>query len=180
MENVRDIVAQGFGIVGLVIIVLSFQCKKNSRFFLMQGIGSLMFTINFLLILPTAWGGAFFNLCNLLRGMLFLKNAKKVWKLVTVEVAYSACFVFSVWLNPAPLQIALVATVCIALLTHSVFMWLGNPKHIRYCQIGFASPSWIIHNIFNFSLGGLLCECFNIISSVIYLIRIKREEKLNK
>ena len=48
--NTIDIIAQGFGIIGLCIIVYSFQCRKNSGFFLMQGVGSLMFFINFLLI----------------------------------------------------------------------------------------------------------------------------------
>jgi len=171
----KDIIAQSFGIVGLVIIVLSFQCKKNSRFFLMQGIGSLMFSLNFLMI--GAWGGAFFNLCNLFRGTLFLKNAKKVWKLIAVEAAYTSCFIFSVFLNSDPFQIFLSAVPCAALLANSIFMWIGNPKHIRYCQITFMSPSWIIHNIFNISIGGLICECFNMVSSAVYLIRIKREEK---
>ena len=66
-----EIIAQSLGIVGLVIIVLSFQCKKNSRFFLMQGVGSFMFFMNFILI--NAVGGALFNLCNLARGLLFLE-----------------------------------------------------------------------------------------------------------
>ena len=171
----KDIIAQAFGIVGLIIIVLSFQCKQNSRFFLMQGLGSLMFSVNFLLI--GAWGGAFFNLCNLLRGTLFLKNAKKLWKLIVIEIAYALCFVFSVCINSDPVQIILAAIPCAALIANSVFMWLGNPKHIRYCQISFMSPAWIIHNIFNLSVGGLLCECFNMVSSAIYLIRIKREQK---
>ena len=56
----KAIVAQIFGIIGLVTIVLSFQCKKNSLFFLMQGVGSFMFFLNFILI--GAYGGAFFNI----------------------------------------------------------------------------------------------------------------------
>ena len=167
----RNVIAQGFGIIGLVIIVLSFQFKKNSRFFLMQGLGSLMFSINFLLI--GAWGASFFNLCNLLRGTLFLKNAQKKWKLVLVEIAYAVCFVFSIFLNPSPDQIILAAIPCVALLVNSVYMWRGNPKQIRYCQIFLASPAWIIHNIFNFSLGGIVCESFNIVSSIVYLFRMR-------
>lgn len=173
-----DIIAQGFGIIGLVIIVLSFQCKKNSAFFLMQGFGSLMFVVNFGLI--GAWGGALFNLCNLVRGALFSKNSNKVWKLVAVEIAYAACFAFSVVLDHSPQQIILVALPCAALLANSIFMWIGNPKHIRYCQIAFASPAWIIHNIFNLSIGGLLCESFNMVSSAIYLIRTRTDSDNNK
>ncbi len=168
-----DIIAQGFGIIGLVIIVLSFQCKRNSIFFLMQGLGSLMFVVNFGLI--KAWGGALFNLCNLLRGSLFSVNSKKAWKLAVVEAAYAVSFAFSVYLDHSVRQVILVALPCIALLANSVFMWIGNPKHIRYCQIAFASPAWIIHNIFNLSIGGLLCESFNMVSSAIYLIRTRAD-----
>ncbi len=171
----KDIIAQIFGIIGLIIIVLSFQCKKNRTFFLMQGSGSLMFSINFLLI--GAWGGSLFNLCNLLRGTLFSRNPGKVWKLAVIEAAYALCFLFSVYLNPTPVQILLAAIPCTALLVNSVYMWRGNPIKIRYNQIFMASPAWIIHNIFNFSLGGLVCESFNIVSSIVYLIRLRWEKK---
>ena len=170
-----EFIAQGFGIIGLIIIVLSFQFKKNSSFFLLQGTGSFMFFLNFILI--GAWGGALFNLCNLLRGLLFLKNAKKVWKLAVVEVAYSACFIFSVIMDHSPWQIFLVALPCIALIIMSVFMWKGNDKHIRLCQITCSSPAWIVHNIFNLSVGGLVCECFNIVSSIIYIVRLRIQDK---
>mgnify|MGYP003397639188 FL=1 len=168
----NDIIPQIFGIIGLCIIVLSFQFKKNTTFFLLQGVGSFMFFLNFLLI--GAYGGALFNLCNLLRGLLFMKNAKKPYKLFIVELAYTVCFAFSVYLDHSLKQIILVAIPFTALVIISVFMWLGNSKHIRICQISCSSPGWIIHNIFNLSVGGLICECFNIISSVIYLVRLKK------
>ena len=167
------IIAQTFGIVGLVIIVLSFQCKKNSLFFLMQGVGSFMFFLNFIMI--GAYGGAFFNLTNLLRGLLFMKDAKKKWKLALVEVAYTACFAFSVYMNHGIWDIVLVALPFSALLICSVLMWLGNAKHIRYFQVAYMSPTWIVHNIFNFSLGGLICECFNMVSSIIFCLRTRKE-----
>lgn len=167
-----NIISQIFGIVGLCIIVLSFQFKKNSTFFMFQSIGSLMFFINFFMI--GAYGGALFNLCNLLRGILFMKNAKRPWKLFVVELTYTLSFAFSVYLDHSLKQIILVAIPCVALLIISVFMWLGNPKHIRICQISCSSPGWIVHNIFNLSVGGIICECFNIISSIIYLVRLRK------
>ena len=173
-----EFIAQAFGIIGLVIIVLSFQFKKNSSFFLLQGTGSFMFFLNFILI--GAWGGALFNLCNLLRGLLFLKDAKKPWKLAVVEASYAICFVVSVIMDHAPWQIFLVSLPCVALIIMSVFMWKGNSKHIRWCQITCSSPAWIVHNIFNLSIGGLVCECFNIISSIIYLIRLGVEKKASQ
>lgn len=168
----RDIIAQGLGIVGLFIIVLSFQFKKNSHFFLLQGAGSFMFFLNFILI--GAWGGAMFNLCNLIRGLVFMKDPQKPWKLAVVELAYASSFAFSVYLDHSPKQIILVALPCVALLIMSYFMWKANPKHIRICQIACSSPGWIVHNIFNLSIGGLICETFNMVSSFIYLLRLRQ------
>lgn len=169
-----DIVAQGFGIIGLFIIVYSFQCKKNSGFFLMQGIGSFMFFINFLLI--GAYAGAFFNLTNLVRGLLFRKDGKKRWKIALTITLYTLCFAFSVYLirNNA-FMIFISALPYITLVIMSVLMWQGNGRHIRIFQFSLMSPSWIVHNIYNFSLGGIICECFNMVSSVIALIRYKKE-----
>lgn len=171
-------IAQTAGIIGMAIIIASFQCKSNKVFFLMQGTGSSMFVINFLLI--GAFGGAFFNFANLVRGLLFSKNSTKKWKLALVEALYVVCFAVSCFLNSNPWQILLTAIPCVGLLIISVFMYQGEPRRIRYAQIACSSPAWIVHNIFNFSLGGLICECFNMVSSAIFLIRDKKSASNQK
>lgn len=172
VPGITDIIAQAFGIIGMIIIISSFQCRSNKTFFLMQGTGSSMFVINFLLI--GAFGGAFFNFANLIRGLLFSKNSTRKWKLALVEALYIVCFAVSCFLNSDPWQIVLTSIPCIGLLIISIFMYQGEPRRIRYAQIACSSPAWIIHNIFNFSLGGLICECFNMVSSAIFLIREKK------
>ena len=172
--STTEIVAQVFGIIGLVVIVSSFQCKKNGDFFILQGVGSLAFVLNFLLI--SAYAGALFNLTNLVRGLLFSKEDKKVWKLVLVVALYTACFVFSTilaWDNWFMIFIAFLPYVTLVVM--SVLMWGANGKHIRYFQVILMSPAWIVHNIFNFSLGGILCESFNMVSSLVSLIRYRKE-----
>ena len=166
----KNIIAQIFGIIGLIIIVYSFQCKKNKNFFLMQGTGSFMFFLNFLLI--GAYAGALFNLTNLVRGILFAKDGKKLWKLVVTILLYTFCYIFSlqfIWGNGFMIFISTLPYVTLVIM--SVLMWLGNGNHIRIFQFTLMSPSWIVHNIFNFSLGGILCESFNMVSVVVYFIR---------
>lgn len=172
--DLKDIISQAFGLLGLVIIVMSFQCKKNRNFFLLQGVGSFMFFINFILI--SAYAGALFNLTNLVRGLLFSKEDKKIWKLVSVIACYTACFIFSAALIWGDwFMIFISALPYVTLVIMSVLMWLGNGKHIRYFQVTLMSPSWIIHNIFNFSLGGILCESFNMISTIISFMRYGKD-----
>ena len=70
----KEIIAQAFGLIGLVIIVASFQCKKNRNFFIMQGVGSFAFVINFLLI--NAYAGALFNLTTSYEASFFQRKIR--------------------------------------------------------------------------------------------------------
>lgn len=173
-----ELVAQGFGTVGLVIMVLSFQFKKNRTLFIMQSTAALCYVLNFLLI--GAWAGSLFNLCVLFRGILFMKNSEKRWKLITVEGIMIGSYVFSLFLDHRPIQIALVSLVLVGLVSSTYFMWQGASKRIRYCQICCTSPFWIAHNIFNFSPPGIICECFNMVSSAIFLVRQRKTAKSNE
>lgn len=174
--GVIDIIAQIFGIIGLIIIVFSFQAKTNRNFFLMQGIGSFMFFINFIMI--GAYAGALFNLTNLVRGLLFSKEDKKPSKLIITVLLYTLCMVFSlffIWGDWFGVFISLLPYI--ALVIMSVLMWLGNATHIKIFQFFIMSPSWIVHNIFNFSLGGIICESLNMVSVVVAFARYRKYNK---
>ncbi len=167
-------VAQTFGIFGLIVIVSSFQFKENKKFFILQGLGSLFFFINFILIGAVA--GALFNLTNFVRGTLFSKNTKKLWKLIVVLTLYTACFIFSLFSIKGEYFKIFIATIpYLALFFMSICMWNGNGKIIRYSQIIYMSPAWIIYNIFNLTIGGLICEVTNMVSSLVALIRHRKK-----
>ena len=169
----RELVGQLFGMIGLVIIVLSFQCKKNKLFFVMQGTGSMAFVINFLLI--GAYAGAMYNFVNLIRGLLFSKEDKKLWKLILVNVLYTASYLISLVIILGDwFMIFISAIPYAALIVMSIFMWMNNGKHKRYFQMTIMSPSLIVYNSFNFSLGGILCESIAIISSIVALVRFRK------
>ena len=172
--EIKEIIGQIFGIFGLLLFVLSFQCKNSRKLVLVQGIGGMMFFINFILI--EAYGGALFNLTILVRGLLYAKKDGKLWKPVVVELMFTLAYVYSlILLNGDVLQIVLTTLPYISLLIMSVLMWVENGKMIRYFQIGMLSPAWLIHNIFNFTLGGILAEVFNMISAIVSLVRFKKD-----
>ena len=169
-----EITAQIFGIFGLIFSVISYQKKNNRQFFIMQGLAGLMFFINYALI--GAVSAASFNMVNLIRGALFSKKEPKMWKLVIITAAYLVCYIVGLWLiigNPFQIFLSTLVFVPIELMT--VLMWKGNGRHIRYAQFFVSSPSWLIHNIFNFTLGGILCEVFMMTSVVISFIRFGKD-----
>ncbi len=169
----KEIIGQIFGIIGLFIFVMSFQCKNSKKLVFVQGIGGFMFFINFLLI--GAYGGALFNLTILIRGLLYTKKDEKIWRPLIVELLFTVAYAYSlslVWGDAV--QIVITTLPYISLLVMSILMWKENGKTIRRFQIFALSPAWIIHNIINFTPGGLLTELLNVISSVISLVRFKK------
>ncbi|MBE7028290.1 MAG: YgjV family protein [Ruminococcaceae bacterium] len=169
--ELKEIIGQIFGIFGLLMFVSSFQCKNSKKLVFVQGIGGLMFFINFLLI--GAYGGALFNLTILIRGLLYIKK-DKIWKPLIVEILFTLAYVYSlVLIKDDILQIVLTTLPYLSLLVMSALMWKENGKSIRVFQVGALSPSWLIHNIFNFTLGGILAEVFNMISAIVSLLRFK-------
>lgn len=169
-----DMIAQTFGIFGMLLAMISFQCKRNTRFFLLQALSGLLFSVNFLMI--GAIGGALCNAANVVRGALFSKSDRVKWKLVFNLVMYFSCMVVSVitvWGDPK--QMILTMLTITASMASTASMWTGNGAFIRKIQFFCSSPLWLIHNCFNFSLGGILCETFNMISVVVSFIRYGKE-----
>lgn len=160
--------------VALLFAVLSFQEKSNKRFLIKQGLAGLFFFVNFLLV--GAISAALFNLVNLVRGAMFSKNSRSLVALIVTEGLYIACFMFSltqIWGNV--FQIFLSSLTFAAMVLMTLLMWMGNGKHIRYFQLFFVSPAWMVNNIFNFSLGGILCELLNVISIIVSFVRYGRD-----
>ena len=169
-----NLIAQGFGIIGMLFAFLSYQQKKNNVFFIMQALVGVAFAINFGLI--GAVSGMLFNLAGILRGFLFRKSDRVMWKLIAVEVAFSACVAVSlVFYTTGALQIILSLLTYIGLAVGTYVMWTGSGKNIRYVQLFLVSPTWMVYNIVNFTLGGILAETFNMSSAIISFIRYGKD-----
>ncbi len=173
----KQIIAQTIGIIACTVAVLSFQCKKNKHLFLMQALSGLLFSVNYFLI--GAIPGMLFNLASLVRGTLLSKNGKKLWKVIFINVLMTVCFAYSVSLLAGDwLQIALSFLTFSGMFIMTVFMYKGNAKHIRYFQVAYASPSWLVYNVVNFTLGGIICEVFNMASVGVYFLRCRNDAKM--
>ena len=59
----------------------------------------------------------------------------------------------------------------VAQLIGTFAMWSQNGKTIRVLQLAAVSPLWLIHNVFVFSIGGIICEVFNLGSIIVSIIR---------
>ncbi len=169
-----NMIAQGFGLVGMAFAFWSFQRKENNAFFILQALCGVMFAINFGMI--GAVSGMLFNIAGILRGVLFRKSDRVMWKFFLVEIAFLACVLVSlIFYTKGALQIVLSLFTYVGLAVGTYVMWTGSGKNIRYVQLFLVSPSWLIYNVVNFTLGGILCETFNMVSTIISFIRFGKD-----
>ncbi len=164
---------QLIGYAGMLSAVLSFQCKKNRNFFICQTACGLFFALQFALL--GGWSGCLSNIFAILRGVAFAGGARwhRKWVLIGLEAAFLLCFVLSVTVFSEPVWIA--ALLFVAQGGGTLCMWTNDGKKIRLFQFFASSPIWLVHNtVYTFSLGGILCEAFNMISVIVSFIRFRK------
>lgn len=161
-----EIIAQIIGIVAMIINILSFQCKKNSNFFIVIGIGSLFFSISFLML--GAYVSAIYNIISIIRSSLTLNK-----RFYTKNSFYLLCVLYvagTIFAYDNPWSIVLF----VAQIVQTYTMWFKDGSIIRKSQYYFVSPVWVINNIIVFSIGGILCELFMMTSAFISYLRYRK------
>lgn len=173
--------AQAVGIAAMVICILAFQLKTAKGIVLMQAAGALLFVANFGLL--GQYAGALLNAVGCVRAVLLMKKEKwntdsNLW-LAILGVAYIACYVltFAVFGEEFTLRNAVIQ--CLPVLgmfcSHLAFR-SEEAAQVRKIFLA-SSVCWIIYNAIGFSIGGILCEAFNIVSIFIAMARLDRKTK---
>lgn len=170
-----EIAGQVISVVAMALIILSFQFKRRSVYYIMQISGNLFFAASFLLLGNVA--GCLMNAVGIVRGviMLALGSRRSVWALVLINALFVGGAVFAGTVGGD----GWACLISFAAQTSGTFsMWYGSDNAIRWVQLCAISPLWLINNTaISFSIGGIICEVFCMVSTVIYLIRVKKEKK---
>jgi hypothetical protein len=114
------------------------------------------------------------NMFNILRGWAF-GFAPQSWRRALVWIVMASYVGAAVFTYSPNDTLWVTALILVAQLANTVTMYIGNAKLIRLVQIAYISPAWMTSNIITFSIGGILCETFNIISSTVALFRFRKE-----
>ncbi len=161
-----EIIAQVISIVAMFMNIMSFQCKKNRNLFIMIGIGSLFFSVSFLML--GAYVSAIYNIISIIRSSLALNK-----KFFTKNSFYLLCVLYvvgTIFAYDNPWSIVLF----VAQIVQTYTMWFKDGSIIRKSQYYFVSPVWVVNNIIVFSIGGILCELFMMTSAFISYLRYRK------
>ena len=182
-----ETIAQIIGIFAAATNILSFQCKAKNKIILVQLFGGALFTVNFLLL--GAVTGAIMNVLAIVRAILFLcKDRLKISDralVIGLITAFLTVYVLTftvLGVEATARNLIVEALPVIGMSAATVSFSMKNGTAVRIIGITLSSPSWLIYNIFVFSIGAILCEAFSIVSIAIGICRhdIKRKPKVEK
>lgn len=163
--------AQLLGILGFICSVISFQQNTQKRIVFMQFLANICFAVHFYMI--GAYTGSILNGIAIVRSFVYCFKDKKWAASPLWMVLFSMAFVVSgIFTWESLLSLLPMASMVLS----SVAFGVKNPKYVRLISFP-CSPLWLIYNIVGGSVGGVLTECFAMISIIIGMLRFDRKKK---
>lgn len=160
-----NLLAQLIGFGGTVLTIIAYQQNKRKRILGCTVISAALFAIHYIIL--GAYTGAIMNVLAGTRSLVFMNNTKKwakskIWVVVFMLIYIVACIAtWDKWYSVLPL---------IAMLLTTVSNWFQSEKKIRFLTFP-SSPCWLVYNILNGSVAGIITEIFVMSSLIIAIIR---------
>ena len=167
--NTQLFIGQALGILATVITVISYQMNTKRSLLLVQTTATACTCLAYLFL--GAASGFALNIVCILRNVVFYfqKDSGKVHTVSALALALAMVVVGALsWQGPVSLLII------IALAANTIFMSFGNPQLLRQSVLG-TSSMILLYNVFVFSLGGIANEGLSIVSSVVGILRFRKE-----
>lgn len=179
-----EFTAQAIGILGMAMNVLSFQQKNRKKVIAFQFCGGALFAINFFML--GAVVGAIMNIIAVVRAIVYMNKERFHTDRVEWVYVFTALFFISYALTftvigkaPTPKNLIVEMLPIIGMIATTISFRLEGAREIR--RLGLISaPAWLIYNVFCFSLGGILCEIFGMVSIFIGMARYDIKKSKNE
>ena len=170
MSPTQLIIGQVLGIAATIITGISYQMNSKRSLLLVQTIATLCTCLAYLFL--GAASGFALNIVCIVRNVVFYfqKNTGK-GPLLTASLLALCMVVIGAFSWQGPVSLLII----VALAANTVFLSFGNPQLLRKSILG-TSTMVLLYNVFVFSLGGIANEALAIISSIVGIIRFRKEK----
>ncbi len=170
-----EVVAQVLSVIGMAFNIVSFQQKSQKGVIICQFFGSILFSLSYFFL--GAFIGALLNAIVLVRTIVFYLKDKThatspVWFVLFI-LSYCVCYllVFTVFAKPVtPQNLIIEVLPVVGLVAHS-YAYMKDTSAMYRKMSFICSPCWLVYNIVNFSIGGIICEIISIASIIVGLFR---------
>lgn len=161
-----DILIQLIGGLGILASIAAFQCRQHKYILGLRTLSEFIFAVQYLLL--GAYTGMAADLLGCLRNLVFTRQIaagkKTNGSILLFSLAFAA-FGLLTWEGPKSLL------VIFAKVLSTVAYGNKNPTVVRTIIL-LTSSSWLIYNIYVFSLAGILCEIVTLVSLIAGIIRM--------
>lgn len=175
-----QLIAQIVGIFAMAFNIASYQQKTRERAIGCQLCGGFLFSVNFLML--GAIVGGLLNLIAVVRAVIFLNKDKlkadRLPWLVGFTAVYLLCYLLTFTLfgaEPTAKKLVIELLPVIGMVATTISFRYTDAKTIRKYGL-ISSPSWLIYNIANFSIGAIVCEVLSLCSILIGMFRFDRKK----
>ena len=161
-----NIIIQLIGGLGIVASIIAFQCKKHNTILFFRTLNEAIFALQYFLL--GAYTGMAMNIVGCVRNIIFTKLIIKNKKTTSITIFFGIIFTLFGICTWQGLKSVLII---IAKVLSTIAYGNKNTTIIRVI-IFITSTSWLIYNYYAFSIAGVLCETFTIISLIIGIIKL--------
>ena len=171
-DAVRQLLGQALGILATVITGISYQMNTKRSLLLVQTAATACTCLAYLFL--GAASGFALNVVCIIRNVVFYFQKGSGKGHMTPAILLSAAMVV---LGALSWQGAVSLLIIIALAANTIFLSFGDPQLLRKSILG-TSSLILAYNIFVFSLGGIANESLAILSSIVGIIRYRKEKAI--
>ena len=166
----QQLIGQALGILATIITVISYQMNTKKSLLLVQTAATTCTCLAYFFL--GAASGFALNVVCIIRNIVFYfqKDSGKVHTISSLLLA-GAMVVLGALSWQGPVSLLIIS----ALAANTIFMSFGNPQLLRKSVLG-TSSLVLLYNVFVFSLGGIANEGLSIVSSVVGILRFRREK----
>ena len=173
--------AQILGLIGMLMNVSSFQCKQQKQLIRFQLYGGIIFSVHFWLL--GAVTGSVLNVVCIFRALVF-SNKERAWArwkgwpvvfILAYFVVYALNFlVFGMEPTAWNLIVELLPTIGVVAVTIGFAV-----QSVFYTRMSglINSPTWLVYNSINGSVGGILTEALSLLSILAGILRLDLKMK---
>lgn len=170
MGQILYYIGQGLGALAVILGFVNYQVKTREQVLYVHTATAVCFTLHYLFI--GAYSGMVLNGFGIIRNIVYYFNGKKG------NVSRPVAVIFALGMGVLGVlswQNATSVLVVAGLIINSYAMSFSNPNNVRK-SILVSSPLVLAYDVLVGSIGGAVYEAIVIISSVIGLIRYRKEK----
>ncbi len=168
--TVMEFIGQIFGLIAVVISFVAYQMPTQKKILFMNMLVTVAILLNYAFLGATT--GVILNVVCFIRNIIFMNRDKKIF---SYKFYPYLLMVIIGGLSFLTSEGAHSILITIGLIINTFALSLTNPQATRYCMA--ISCSFIFaYNIFVFSIGGMINEAVAIISSILGIIRYRKNQ----